>query len=110
MQIFNDEKFEAKAHLRTHMIYMTCVIVAKSAEGVMQSEAKKWDGARDIAYGRYRKKYQFIGREDFNQKFNDNVINTKLGTFKGVDKLTNAPPLVDFKLWPITCINRTLSA
>ena len=93
------------------MIYLSCESIAKSSESILQAEARRWKGERSITYAKGKKKYTFIGREDFHQNFSDLIIDPKIGTFKGLDSIPKeGEPLAQYKLWPIFGFDRTLFA
>ena len=109
--MFNDEGVNEASNRRVHMIYLSCEAIAKSSETVLQTEARRWTGERSIAYAKGKRKYSYIGRENFKQIFSDQVVNVKNGTFKGVDKIPrDGEPLAQYKLWPIIGPERTLFA
>ena len=111
LHLFNDEKSSEIPHRRVHMIYLSCVAIAKSSESILQTEARKWRGERNIAYAKGKKKYTYIGRENFCQHFSDHIIDSKTGTFKGLDSIPKeGEPLAQYKLWPICGFDRTLFA
>ena len=111
MSIFNDESLTEMAQRRVHMIYISCEAVAKSSDATLQAEARRWKGERSIAYAKGKRKYKYIGREDFHQEFSDHIINPKTGTFRGINQIPcEGEPLVQYKLWPIIGFDRTLFA
>ena len=110
MAIYNDENFGEASHDRVHMIYLSVIIIAKSSEANLLTEARKWKGESNIAIGKGKKRYTFIGRESIAQEVNDDIINKKLGTFKGLHCIPDAQPVANYKLWPIVGTERTLFA
>ena len=110
MAIYNDENFNDAPSDRVYMVYLSAVIIAKSSEANLLTEARKWKGESSIAIGRGKKRYTFIGRENITQEVNDDIINRKLGTFKGLHCIPDAQPLANYKLWPIIGTARTLFA
>ena len=111
INFFNDESFSDVAHRRVHMIYMSVEVIAKSSDSTLQTEARRWAGERSITYAKGKRKYSYIGREDFSQEFSDTIINPKIGTFRGVSRIPReGEPLAQYKLWPIVGFDRTLFA
>ena len=106
--IFNDENFLDHNIRREHMIYLACTVICIASEAIIQPEAKRWMGERSIMQIRSKKKYTFIGREMENSLFCKCVLNSKCGTFKGLNAVPESPPSNAFKLWPIKSFPRTI--
>lgn len=108
--IFNDENFLDHNIRREHMLYLSCTVICIASEAIIQPEAKRWMGERSIMQMKSKKKYSFIGREEYETFFCKIVLDSKSGTFKGLRNVPDAPPSPTIKLWPIKSFPRTIFA
>ena len=108
--IFNDEKFEELNVRREHMIYLSTTAICIASETGLQPEAKRWTGERSIAQNKGKKRYSYIGREDYESDFCKMILDNKYGTFRGLSSVPDMPPGNSMKLWPMKSFPRTIFA
>ena len=108
--LFNDGKENRPSFKREHLIHCQLVGVFGASETLFSQDYHNWNGKGDISYKtKGKKKVTYTGRDlGVNSDFEDDLVVTSDGVFKGSTNLPTDRPAPDAKLVPLNSDNRTI--
>ena len=108
LEFFNDAKENKPIFKREHLIMMNFTIITGTSALAFTSNLRRWWGASDVCIGiNGKKKMTFAAMDAPRPVHTAAMIDPKDASFRGVRYVKPIKPDPQFKLYPVSLLNRT---